>query len=251
MEYANLTAKERIVAYFRASIETKQRTLDTLAQAIERAAQGLAQCLANGHRILICGNGGSAADAQHFAAELINRFEIERPSLAALALTTDSSVLTAIANDYDYTQVFARQVAGLGSAGDMLIAISTSGNSANVIKAVQAAQGRDMRVLALTGRDGGELARVLREREGSPQLEHADSSGQHPTPARVDLDLELRVPACSTARIQETHLLLLHCLCDLIDVQLFAGTVAEKFMPVTTSQTTAVTPPTTQATATT
>ena len=151
-------------------------------------------CLRSDRKILCCGNGGSAADSQHFAAELLNRFEMERPGLAAMALTTDTSTLTSIANDYDYDQVFSKQVRALGQAGDLLLAISTSGNSRNVIAAMKAAHEGQMSVIALTGRNGGKMAEALR-----------------PT------DVHICVPAQSTARIQEVHLLTLHCLCDAID----------------------------------
>ena len=160
----------------------------------------MVDCLMHDGKILTCGNGGSAADAQHFAAELINRFEIERPGLPAVALTTDSSVLTSIANDYDFAQIFSKQVRALGMEGDVLVAISTSGNSANVVEAVNAAHERGMRVVALTGRDGGQLAAILNEN-----------------------DFNLCVPAKNTARVQEMHLLILHCLCDVIDHILLGG----------------------------
>lgn len=190
----------RILKHFDDSVQTKLQARDALAQPIADAAQALVTCLMNDGKILVCGNGGSAADAQHFAAELINRFEIERPALAAIALTTDSSVLTSIANDYDYTQIFSRQVRGLGMADDMLIAISTSGNSLNVVEAVHAAHERDMRVIAITGREGGTMGEMLEAN-----------------------DFHLCVHAESTARIQEVHLLILHCLCDAIDHLLLGG----------------------------
>jgi D-sedoheptulose 7-phosphate isomerase len=190
----------RILKHFDDSAQTKLQARDALAQPIADAAQALVMCLMNDGKILVCGNGGSAADAQHFAAELINRFEIERPALAAIALTTDSSVLTSIANDYDYSQIFSRQVRGLGMADDMLIAISTSGNSLNVVEAVHAAHERDMRVIALTGREGGTMGEMLEAN-----------------------DFHLCVHAESTARIQEVHLLILHCLCDAIDHLLLGG----------------------------
>jgi D-sedoheptulose 7-phosphate isomerase len=190
----------RIHKHFDDSVQTKLQARDTLAQPIADAAQALVTCLMNDGKILACGNGGSAADAQHFAAELINRFEIERPALAAIALTTDSSVLTSIANDYDYSQIFSRQVRGLGMAGDVLIAISTSGNSVNVVEAIHAAHERDMRVIALTGREGGTMGEMLEAN-----------------------DFHLCVHAESTARIQEVHLLILHCLCDAIDHLLLGG----------------------------
>ena len=191
---------DRIRSHFDASAQTKLDTKDALAQPIAYAAQGLVACLMNDGKILSCGNGGSAADAQHFAAELINRFEIERPGLAAIALTTDSSVLTSIANDYDFSQVFSRQVRALGMAGDMLLAISTSGNSINVVEAIHAAHERSMVVVALIGREGGAIREILGEN-----------------------DIRICVDAHSTARIQEVHLLVLHCLCDAID-HLLLGT---------------------------
>lgn len=187
----------RIKQHFADSIETKQQSQDLLAPAIARAAGLISQTLDQGGKILSCGNGGSAGDAQHFSSEMLNRFEMERPGLPAVALTTDTSTLTSIANDYDYSRIFSRQVLALGNSGDILLAISTSGNSGNVIKAVEAAHTRDMRVVALTGRDGGRMAGLLE-----------------------DPDIELRVPANSTARIQETHLLVIHCLCDLIDLHI-------------------------------
>lgn len=190
----------RIRKHFDDSAQTKLQVKDGLAQPIADAAQALVECLMNDGKILACGNGGSAADAQHFAAELINRFEIERPALAAIALTTDSSVLTSIANDYDYSQIFSRQVRGLGMAGDVLLAISTSGNSINVVEAIHAAHERDMRVIALTGREGGTMGEILTAH-----------------------DIHLCVHADSTARIQEVHLLILHCLCDAIDHLLLGG----------------------------
>lgn len=190
----------RISRHFDDSAQTKLQARDALAQTIADAAQALVACLTNDGKILSCGNGGSAADAQHFAAELINRFEIERPALAAIALTTDSSVLTSIANDYDYSQVFSRQVRGLGMVGDVLLAISTSGNSINVVEAMHAAHERDMRVIALTGRDGGTMKEIL---------------GAN--------DILICVNVQSTARIQEVHLLTLHCLCDAIDYLLLGG----------------------------
>lgn len=154
----------------------------------------------NNGKILSCGNGGSAADAQHFSAELVNRFEKERPGLPAFALTTDSSTLTAIANDYNYNQIFSKQITALGQPGDVLLAISTSGNSANVLEAINASHEREMIIVALTGKDGGSIARLLKEQ-----------------------DIEIRIPSNRTARIQEVHLLVIHCLCDFIDTQLFGG----------------------------
>lgn len=188
----------RIEQHFAASIEAKQRTLEAMGPRIVQAAEHLAARLRQGGKILVCGNGGSAADAQHFAAELVNRFEIERPGLAAIALTTDSSALTSIANDDAFEQVFARQVRALGRRGDVLLALSTSGNSPNILTAIAAAQELALSTVALTGRDGGRIARQL-SRE----------------------DMEIRVDAVATARIQEVHILIIHCLCDLIDDLLF------------------------------
>ena len=190
----------RVQALFQASIETKQQARETLSPIIVDAAARITQSLLQGNKILSCGNGGSAADAQHFSSEMLNRFERERPALPAVALTTDSSTLTSIANDYSYDLIFSKQVEALGQAGDGLLAISTSGNSGNVMEAVKAAHQRDMYVIALTGRDGGRIA-----------------------PALSEGDLEIRAPSHSTARIQETHLLVIHCLCDLVDQTLLGG----------------------------
>lgn len=184
----------RISENFSESAHLKLQAMDALAAPIAAAAERMVQCLKNDGKILACGNGGSAADAQHFAAELVNRFEMERPPLSAIALTTDTSTLTSIANDYDYDQVFSKQVRALGHRGDLLLAISTSGNSRNVVTAIQAAHEAQMGVIALTGRSGGKMAEVLRPS-----------------------DIHVCVPAQSTARIQEVHLLTLHCLCDAID----------------------------------
>jgi phosphoheptose isomerase len=189
-----MNTQDRIRQLFHDSIDTKLAALDTLPAVIAAASEQLVYALKAGHKILVCGNGGSAADAQHFAAELLNRFERERISLPAIALTTDSSTLTSIANDYCYDEVFSKQIKALGQEGDVLIAISTSGNSPSIINAVYAAQSKGMVVLALTGKDGGTLPRILKEN-----------------------DLECRVPSQSTARIQEVHLLVIHCLCDYID----------------------------------
>jgi len=185
---------DRILDHFQASAQTKLDAAKALAPAIEEAARHMVHCLTQGGKILACGNGGSAADSQHFASEMVNRFEQERPGLAALALTTDTSTLTSIANDYAYDQVFARQVKALGQPGDILLAISTSGNSPSVLQAVAAAHARSMHVIALTGRSGGGLAEQM-----------------------TDHDVFLCVPAESTARIQEVHLLIIHCLCDAVD----------------------------------
>ena len=185
---------DRVLAHFQESIAVKQAS-KALAPQIEKAAQLMLQSLLNDGKVLSCGNGGSAADAQHFSGELLGRFERERPGLPAVALTTDSSTLTAIANDYQYEDIFAKQVRALGQSGDVLLAISTSGNSENVLRAVTTAHSRGLKVVALVGRDGGTIAQSL-------------NSG----------DVELRVPADRTCRIQEVHLLIIHCLCDLIDV---------------------------------
>ena len=160
----------------------------------------MVNCLLNDGKILSCGNGGSAGDAQHFSAELLNRFEKERPGLPAIAITTDSSTLTAIANDYDYNEIFAKQVSALGQSNDVLLAISTSGNSPNIVEAIRAAHDREMKIVALTGRDGGAMADLLSAE-----------------------DIEIRVPSDRTARIQEVHLVVIHCLCDYIDTKLFGG----------------------------
>lgn len=192
----DLTA--RIHKQFEDSAQVKLHSKSVLTQPLAATAQTMANCLLADGKVLCCGNGGSAADAQHFAAELINRFEMERPPLAAVALTTDSSVLTSIANDYDYNQIFSKQVLGLGRAGDVLLAISTSGNSVNVVAAIEAAHVRKMRVVALTGRDGGKMGAMLK----------AD-------------DIHICVPDKVTARIQEVHLLSLHCICDGIDQIMF------------------------------
>lgn len=201
----NVTDQDNIRRQFADSIATKQQSLDVLVPAIARAGALFTQCLRSGGKILACGNGGSAGDSQHFSAELLNRFERERPGLAAIALTTDSSTITSIANDYAFEQVFAKQVRALGRAGDCLFAITTSGNSANVIEAVRAARELGLGVVALTGRDGGRTAPLL-------------GSG----------DVEIRVPAQRTARVQEVHLLAIHCLCDLIDRHLFGDGVPGK-----------------------
>lgn len=185
--------KEQVEKHFAESIETKQASL-ALTPEIVRAGGLLVEALKNDGKILSCGNGGSAADAQHFSSELLGRFEADRSSLAAVALTTDSSTLTAVGNDYGFDQVFSRQVSGLGRSGDVLLAISTSGNSGNIVAAIKAAHKMDMAIVALTGRDGGQIAPLLK-----PE------------------DAELRVPSDRTVRIQEVHLLIIHSLCGLID----------------------------------
>lgn len=189
---------DRVTGHFRASIANLQAATEPLAEPICRAADRLTHTLVNGGKILICGNGGSAADAQHFSSELLNRFEAERPGLPAVAITTDASTLTSIANDYEYAEIFSRQIHALGQAGDVLFAITTSGNSANITRALRAGRHKGMTCIALNGRDGGEAARVL-----APE------------------DINIPAPGESTARIQEVHGLVIHCLCDLIDWQIF------------------------------
>ena len=187
----------RISQQFSDSAHTKLEAIEMLAAPIAGAIETMVASLVGNGKILACGNGGSAADAQHFAAELVGRFEMERHGLAAIALTTDSSILTAVGNDYGFNHIFSRQVRGLGHAGDVLLAISTSGNSGNVIEAIKAAHEHDMTVIALTGKGGGEIGEML-----------------------ADSDIHLCVPADRTARIQETHLLVIHCLCDGVDALL-------------------------------
>ena len=188
---------ERVAQLFNDSIETKRHCMPQLTQAVADAAELIVLALLEGGKILSCGNGGSAADAQHFSSEMLNRFERERSGLPSIALTTDTSTITSIANDYQFAEIFSKQINALGHPGDVLLAISTSGNSANIVRAVNAAKDRQMKVIALTGRDGGEIAPLL----------HAE-------------DMELRVDSDSTARIQEVHILCIHCLCDLVDMQL-------------------------------
>jgi D-sedoheptulose 7-phosphate isomerase len=195
--HESMNLQDRISQQFSDSAETKRHASAIMAAPIATAIEAMATALKAGGKVMACGNGGSAADSQHFAAELLNRFERERAPLAAIALTTDTSTLTSIANDYAYDQVFAKQVRGLGRAGDVLLAISTSGNSPNVLAAMTAAHERAIRVVALTGKGGGTMAGAL----------HAN-------------DIHLCVPAERTARIQEVHLLVLHCLCDGIDALL-------------------------------
>ncbi len=190
----------RVNGHFIESIATKQSAMEALAPGVALGAEVMVACLMNEGKILACGNGGSAADAQHFAAEMVGRFEKERPGLAAISLATDTSALTAIGNDYDFDLIFSKQVRALGQQGDVLLAISTSGNSANVIEAIAAAHERGMRVIAFTGKDGGKIGEIL----------SAD-------------DVHLNVPATRTARIQEVHLLLIHAMCDAIDYMLLGG----------------------------
>ena len=188
---------QRIRQHFADSAQLKIDAVDSLAPEIARAASVMTSSLLADGKLLACGNGGSAGDAQHFAAEMVGRFERERPELPALSLATDTSILTAVANDYAFEQVFAKQVRALGARGDVLLAISTSGNSANVIAAIEAAHDREMRVVALTGRGGGRIGALV-----------------------TDADVHLCIPHDRTARIQEVHLLVIHCLCDIIDATL-------------------------------
>ena len=189
---------QRIQAHFQESAELKTKAAALLAEPISQAVELMFTALSNGNKILACGNGGSAADCQHFAAELVGRFERERLPLPALALTTDTSILTAVGNDYSFNEIFSKQVQAFGQSGDILLALSTSGNSPNVLAAVEVALERDMRVVALTGKGGGTIAKRL-----------------------TDADVHICVPHDRTARIQEVHLLTIHCLCDGIDVALF------------------------------
>ena len=189
--------EQRIQQHFIDSADLKYQSAQSLSKPIAAAVQAMLACVTSGGKVLACGNGGSAADAQHFSAEFIGRFERERPELGAIALTTDSSILTAIANDYDFNRIFSKQVRGLGQAGDVLLAMTTSGNSANILAAIEAAHEREMTVVALTGRGGGKVTGMLRE-----------------------TDVHVCVPHERTARIQEVHLLVLHCICDGVDTQL-------------------------------
>lgn len=191
------TLENRVTNNFNQHLETVHSVMAELTPAIVTAGELCLSALLAGNKILSCGNGGSAADAQHFSSELLNRFELERPGLPAVALTTDSSTLTSIANDYHYEEIFSKQVRALGQPGDILLAISTSGNSANVIRAIEAAHERDMRVVALNGREGGEISGLLN-----------------------DGDVDILVKGPTTARVQEVHIIVIHCLCDLIDHQL-------------------------------
>ncbi|MGZ3238674.1 MAG: phosphoheptose isomerase [Burkholderiaceae bacterium] len=191
---------QRILDHFNESAELKIQAASVLAHPISQAVELMFTALSNGNKVLACGNGGSAADCQHFAAELVGRFERERLPLPGLALTTDTSILTAVGNDYSYKEIFSKQVQAFGQAGDILLALSTSGNSANVIAAIEAALEREMRVIAMTGKGGGAIGKLL-----------------------TDADVHICVPHDRTARIQEVHLLTIHCLCDGIDAALFGG----------------------------
>ncbi|OGT06190.1 MAG: phosphoheptose isomerase [Gammaproteobacteria bacterium GWF2_41_13] len=188
---------ERVTQHFEESVQVKTKAAPLLAPIILEASHTLANSLKKGHKILICGNGGSAADAQHFSGELLNQLELKRPSLPGITLTADASTITAIGNDYSFDEVFAKQVHALGQAGDVLVGITTSGNSKNVLRAIEEAHTRGLSVIALTGRDGGKIPAILQAN-----------------------DIEIRIPSDRTIRIQEIHILVIHCLCDLIDQQL-------------------------------
>lgn len=189
---------DKIRGNFTDSIQTKINAADAIINIIAEASEEIVQALLEGHKILSCGNGGSACDAQHFSSQMLNRFKQERPALPAIALNSDISTLTAIANDYHFSDVFAKQIRAVGLPGDLLLAITTSGNSANIVNAVKAAHDKNMGVIALTGYDGGKIVDHLQEK-----------------------DIEIRVPAYDTARIQETHMLIIHCICDIVDFRLF------------------------------
>ncbi len=189
---------ERVKYNFSESIQTKISAADLLLPMVGAASERLLQCLLDGHKIMSCGNGGSACDAMRFSSEMLNRFNHERPSLPAITLTADMATITSIANDTNYAEVFAKQIRALGQRGDILLALSTSGNSVNILNAIKAAQDRNILTIALTGHDGGKIASILQEQ-----------------------DIEIRVPSYETARIQETHLVILHSLCDIVDHMLF------------------------------
>lgn len=188
---------QRVIDNFEESIQLKSDSSRLLAPVIAASAELMTNCLLNEGKFLSCGNGGSASDAQHFSSEMLNRFEMERPGLPAIALTTDTSTLTSIANDYQFADIFSKQIRALGRPGDVLLGISTSGESLNIVHAIDAAHDRDMKVVALTGREGGQITGLIQE-----------------------TDIEIRVPSWSTARIQEVHLIIIHCICDLIDRRL-------------------------------
>lgn len=192
-----MDAIQRVKDNFNESIQVKTDAIDILAPTIAAAAAAIANALLSERKVMACGNGGSAADAQHFSAEMLNRFEMERPGLPAIALTTDASTLTSIANDYQFAEVYSKQIRALGQENDVLLAISTSGESHNIVHAIDAAHDRNMTVIALTGREGGQIADLVN-----------------------DNDFEIRVPTWSTARIQEVHIMVIHSLCDLVDLQL-------------------------------
>jgi phosphoheptose isomerase len=189
---------DRIKLNFTESIQTKINSADSIINIIAEASEEVVQALLEGHKILSCGNGGAASDALHFSSQMLNRFKQERPALPAIALSSNISTMTAIANDYHFSDIFAKQIRALGQPGDLLLAISTSGNSTNIVNAIKAAHDKNMGVIALTGYDGGKIADHLQEK-----------------------DIEIRVPAYDTARIHETHLLVIHCICDIVDFRLF------------------------------
>lgn len=189
---------DRVRNNFSDSIQTKIISADTLLPVISAACEKIVQCLLEGHKIMSCGNGGSACDSLHFSSQMINRFKHDRPSLPAIALNSDMAAMTSIANDHSFNEIFARQIRALGQPGDILLTLSTSGNSANILHAIKAAHDREMIVIALTGHDGGKIPSTLQEN-----------------------DIEVRIPASDTPRIQETHLLVIHCICDIVDFQLF------------------------------
>ena len=192
--------QERVVNHFLESIQVKQESISSLSELIAYASQKIVESLVHDKKRLTCGNGGSAGDAQHFASEMLNRYERERPALPAISLTSDTLTITSVANDYHFDEVFAKQLRALGQVGDILLVYTSSGNSSNILKAVNTAHDKEVVVIALTGKGGGALANLLNED-----------------------DIEIRVPSESTARIQEVHLLITHCLCDLIDQQLFGS----------------------------
>lgn len=189
---------DRIRTSFSDSIQTKINAADAIINIVAEASEEIVQALLEGHKILTCGNGGSACDAMHFSSEMLNRFKQERPGLPAIALTCDMPTITSIGNDYHFSDIFAKQIRAIGQPGDLLLAFTTSGNSANIINAVKAAHDKNMGVIALTGYDGGKITDYLLEK-----------------------DIEVRVPAFDTARIQETHLLIIHSICDVVDFRLF------------------------------
>lgn len=195
-----MSLQDRIINHFTDSILIKQEAMSSLCDLIAFASQKIVESLVNDKKILACGNGGSAGDAQHFSSEMLNRFERERPALPAIALTTDTLTITSVANDYHFDEVFAKQIRALGQAGDILLVYTTSGNSSNIVTAIKTAHDKEITIIALTGKDGGAVASILNE-----------------------TDIEIRIPSDSTPRIQEVHLLITHCLCDLIDQQLFGG----------------------------
>ena len=193
-----MSLQDRIINHFSDSIQTQQDAMTYLCELIEYASQRLVTALLNDKKILACGNGRSATSAQLLSSAMLNQFERDRPSLPVIALTTDTATITAIANDYSFDDIFAKQLRALGQSGDMLVVYTDGNSSANISKAVSTAHDKDISVIALTGNSGSMIAPLLRE-----------------------TDIEIRVPSSSNARIQEVHVLITHCLCDLIDHQLF------------------------------